>query len=80
MPPLARGAFAGSGRMPFDKEADTRPDRGSLCPRCNGDGERLVKIPSGTRKPRRCETCKGLKVLTSEELAEYRRNPPPDDD
>ena len=63
----------------FDKEADTRPDRGSLCPRCDGEGDRLAQNAKGTWVRRLCDVCHGRKTVTAEELAKYRLKPPDDE-
>jgi DnaJ-class molecular chaperone len=58
----------------FDPEADTRPDIGSFCPDCQGEGDKLVPIrPGGTRVRRICPTCMGRRRLTVEELLAFRR-------
>ena len=60
--------------LKFDPEADTRPDRGGVCPRCEGAGDILEELRSGTWVRRVCTACWGRKRLTAEELAEYRRH------
>lgn len=58
----------------FDPEADTRPDKGGICPHCEGDGDALVELPTGTHVRRICPVCWGKKRLTAEELLEYRKH------
>lgn len=65
----------------FDKkEADTRPDHGTFCPACEGSGERLVQLETGTWVPRICDVCMGRKRLTAEELAKYKMRQTLDDE
>jgi hypothetical protein len=57
----------------YPEEEDTRPDLGTLCPLCKGEGSRLTLDERGDERQRLCDGCWGKKRVSGDELLRARR-------